>query len=126
MQLVRPSLTYLPGYVTALRRGWSADNARGEAAAREELAKIDEDPQVFVDQLFDPEAKGPPVTLPDGSTVTRLPGFRLCSGMASSADPSAFDGNRELRGYLLTCWATLATAWSPGSVVVATRLWRWA
>jgi len=77
MQLVRPSLTYLPGYVTALRRGWSADNARGEAAAREELAKIDEDPQVFVDQLFDPEAKGPPVTLPDGSTVTRLPGFRL-------------------------------------------------
>jgi predicted acetyltransferase len=77
MQLVRPSLTYLPGYVTALRRGWSADNARGEAAARKELAKIDEDPQVFVDQLFDPEAKGPPVTLPDGSTVTRLPGFRL-------------------------------------------------
>jgi predicted acetyltransferase len=77
MQLVRPSLTYLPGYVTALRSGWSADNARGEAAAREELAKIDEDPQVFVDQLFDPEAKGPPVTLPDGSTVTRLPGFRL-------------------------------------------------
>jgi predicted acetyltransferase len=77
MQLVRPSLTYLPGYVTALRRGWSADNARGKAAAREELAKIDEDPQVFVDQLFDPEAKGPPVTLPDGSTVTRLPGFRL-------------------------------------------------
>jgi predicted acetyltransferase len=77
MQLVSPSLTYLPGYVAALRRGWSADNVRGETAAREELAKIDEDPQAFVEQLFDPEAKGPPVTLPDGSTVTRLPGFRL-------------------------------------------------
>lgn len=77
MQLVWPSSTYLPGYVAALRRGWSADNVRGEAAAREELAKIDKDPQGFVEQLFDPEGKGPPVTLPDGSTVTRIPGFRL-------------------------------------------------
>jgi predicted acetyltransferase len=77
MQLVSPSLAYLPGYVAALRRGWSADTVRGETASREELAKIDQDPLAFVEQLFDPEAKGPPVTLPDGSTVTRLPGFRL-------------------------------------------------
>jgi len=76
LQLVRPSLTYLPGYVAALRSGWSPDNVRGETAAREELAKIDQGPQVFVEQLFDPEAKVARVTLP-GSTVTRLPGFRL-------------------------------------------------
>ena len=77
MQLVSPSLTYLPGYVAALRRGWSPDTVRGETAAREELAKIDQDPQSFVEHLFDPEAKGPPITLPDGSTARRLPGFRL-------------------------------------------------
>lgn len=74
---MRPSLLYLPGYVAALRRGWSADNVRGETAAREELVKIEQDSELFVDQLYDPEGKGPPVTLPDGSMVTRLPGFRL-------------------------------------------------
>ena len=77
LTLVRPSLPCLPGYVAALRRGWSADNVRGETAAREELVKIEQDPELFVDQLFDPEGKGPPVTLPDGSMVARLPGFRF-------------------------------------------------
>lgn len=75
--LVRPSLALLPGYVAALRRGWSPDNVRGPVAAREELAKIDADPESFVRMQVDREAKGPPVTLPDGSTVARIPGYRF-------------------------------------------------
>jgi predicted acetyltransferase len=77
MQLNRPSLAGLPEYAAALRRGWSPDNVRGAAAAREELARIEADAPAFVAQQFDREAKGPPVVLPDGSTVPRLPGYRF-------------------------------------------------
>ncbi|MEO8501345.1 MAG: GNAT family N-acetyltransferase, partial [Vicinamibacteria bacterium] len=38
MELVWPSADRLPGYVAALKRGWSPDNVHGEAAAREQLA----------------------------------------------------------------------------------------
>ena len=37
MELVWPALEYLPGYVDALKRGWSPDNVRGEAATLEDL-----------------------------------------------------------------------------------------
>ena len=76
IELVRPTREHLPGYVDALRRGWSADSARGVVAAHEELTRIDQDAAQFLDSLEDREAKGAPVTLPDGSTVSRLPGFR--------------------------------------------------
>jgi len=76
MDLVVPALAYLDAYADALRRGWSADNVRLEAAAREELARIADDPAAFVASLDDPEAKAGPVTLPDGSQVPRLPGYR--------------------------------------------------
>jgi predicted acetyltransferase len=76
MELVVPALEYLDGYADALRRGWSPDNIRLEAAAREHLAAIAHDPAAFVASLDDPEAKGGPVTFPDGSQVPRLPGFR--------------------------------------------------
>src|SRR5437868_3141966 len=76
MNLVWPSPECLPSYVAALERGWSADNVRGEVAAREELAQVKADPSAFLASLVDPEAKGAPVTLPDGSVVARLPGFR--------------------------------------------------
>ena len=76
MQLVRPKQAHLPSYVAALERGWSADNLRGEAAAREELAQIAADPGTFLATMEDREGKGPPVKLPDGSLVPRLPGFR--------------------------------------------------
>jgi predicted acetyltransferase len=76
LQLVWPAEQYLPGYVAALERGWSADNIRGDAAAREELEKIAKDPALFLDDLVDREAKGGPLTLPDGSSVPRLPGYR--------------------------------------------------
>jgi predicted acetyltransferase len=65
----------LPGYVDALERGWSPDNLRGAARAREQLAHIARDPAAFVASLVDREAAGAPLTLPDGSRVPRLPGY---------------------------------------------------
>src|SRR5437868_1679468 len=76
MQLVRPGPEHLASYVAALERGWSADNERGVEAAREELSHIHADAAAFLASMEDREAKGPPVTLPDGSTARRLPGFR--------------------------------------------------
>lgn len=76
MKLVFPSHEYLPGYVAALKRGWSADNSRGVEAANEELTKIETDSVAFIESMVDLEAKGGPVTLPDGSAVPRLPGYR--------------------------------------------------
>lgn len=75
MELVWPTAAHLPSYVNALERGWSADNVRGAAAAREELERIAQDPAAFIAGLVDREAKGDPVKLPDGSAVRRLPGF---------------------------------------------------
>ncbi|MER2526681.1 MAG: GNAT family N-acetyltransferase [Candidatus Competibacter denitrificans] len=76
MQLVWPTIEYLPAYKAALQSGWSADNVRGAAAAIEELARIERNPQQFLASLVDREARGEPIRLPDGSTVARLPGFR--------------------------------------------------
>src|SRR5205823_3748732 len=76
-QRVVPSLDRLDQYAQALRRGgfWP-DNIRREVSAQEELAKIAADPAAFVATLDDREAKAGPVTLPDGSQVKRLPGYR--------------------------------------------------
>jgi predicted acetyltransferase len=76
LELVKLALEFLPEYKAALKRGWSPDNVREDAATREELEKIATDPAAFVAALDDPEAKGAPIKLPDGSTVPRLPGFR--------------------------------------------------
>ena len=75
MQLVRPATEHLVSYGAALRRGWSPDNIRGAVAAEEQLERIDNDAPAFLASLDDRDAKGPPVTLPDGSEVRRLPGF---------------------------------------------------
>ena len=75
VELQRPSMGALPSYVAALKRGFSPDNIRGKAAADEQLERIAQDAGAFVDMLHDPEARGPRVKLPDGSTVARLPGF---------------------------------------------------
>src|SRR5690349_6346387 len=76
LQLVVPSLAQLDAYAEALGRGWSPDNIRLEEAAREEMAMIAEDPAGFVALLDDREARAGPITLPDGSQVPRLPGYR--------------------------------------------------
>ncbi|MBL8226574.1 MAG: GNAT family N-acetyltransferase [Chromatiales bacterium] len=76
MDLVWPDARLLPHYEHALRQGWCPDNLRPQAAS-EELARIARDPRRFVAEQVDREAKGPPITLPDGSRVDRLPGFCL-------------------------------------------------
>jgi RimJ/RimL family protein N-acetyltransferase len=75
MKLVWPSLAYLPTYVDALNRGWSPDNLRGDAAAREELERIAENAAAFLASLVDLEPTGQ-IALPDGTMVPRLPGYR--------------------------------------------------
>jgi predicted acetyltransferase len=76
IEIVKPALEHLPSYKAALERGWSPDNVRLLEATREQLEAIERDPVEFLADLDDPEAKGPPVTLPDGTKVARLPGFR--------------------------------------------------
>src|SRR4030095_782656 len=76
LELVWPGAAYVASYAAALERGWSPDNIRGEEAAREELADMAQDPEGFFARLVDREAKGPPIELPDGTHVTRLPGYR--------------------------------------------------
>jgi predicted acetyltransferase len=77
VELVRPTLEHLPSYVAALKRGWSADTQRATQAALEELERIERDAPAFVGFLDDREAAGPPITLPNGTQVPRIPGFLL-------------------------------------------------
>ena len=75
MDLVWPAAEHLASYVSALERGWSPDTQR-PATARDELARIARDPAGFLAEQVDRDGRGPPVTLPDGSTVPRLPGYK--------------------------------------------------
>jgi predicted acetyltransferase len=69
MELVRPTEVHLNSYVDALRRGWSV--------YPNELEEISDDPVSFLQRLDDPQGTGRPVTLPDGSSVPRIPGYKL-------------------------------------------------
>jgi predicted acetyltransferase len=75
MILAKPALEHIPSYVSALRRGWSPDNLRRETAG-EELEAIRQSPEAFLSSLDDPEARGGPIRLLDGTFVPRLPSFR--------------------------------------------------
>jgi predicted acetyltransferase len=74
-QLVRPAREHLPSHIAALERGWSPDTQRPEARF-DELEKIARDPDGYLALNIDREAAGPPVKLPDGSFVARLPSIR--------------------------------------------------
>ncbi len=75
VQIVRPEPVHLASYVAALQRGWSPDSTRGADAAQEALARITADPQSLWLTTDDPQGRGPPVTLPDGTQVPRIPGL---------------------------------------------------
>ena len=94
MQLVRPGPEHLTSYVAALEHGWSADNERGIEAAHEELSRIQADAAAFLASMEDREAKGPPVTLPDGSAVQRPRASGAGSGTASSAGAAGCGGSQ--------------------------------
>ena len=96
MKLLVPALPELDQYAEALRRGgFFPDNIRREASAKEELAKIAADPASFVASLDDREGKAGPVTLPDGSKVKRLPGYRRW--IWEDGDDGAFCGQIGFR-----------------------------
>jgi len=46
------------------------------AAGQAEAKRIDTDPGGFLAAQDDPEGRGEPITLPDGSVARRLPGYR--------------------------------------------------
>jgi len=75
IQLIRPGPAHVERYCDALRRGWSADNVRGKAAADEELALLQSDPDSYYERSDDAIGVGL-VTLPDGSQAQRLPWMR--------------------------------------------------
>jgi predicted acetyltransferase len=75
MKLIRPTEEHLPSFIAALEQGWSPDNMRD--ISKEELESVQQNPSLYLENLIDREAKGKPVTLPDGSSVPRLPSYRL-------------------------------------------------
>jgi len=75
-RLLKPDLPLLPAYRAALQRGWSPDNIGLEKTTARELAEIAADPAAFLASLDDPQARGAPIAMPDGSTAPRLPGYR--------------------------------------------------
>jgi RimJ/RimL family protein N-acetyltransferase len=91
LRLVVPGPQHLASYTAALKRGWSADNVRGAAAAAEELQRIGDDPAAFLALMDDPQGLGPPVTLADGSTRPRIPSLRRW--MWEWADDAGHDSN---------------------------------
>lgn len=117
LALVRPGLEYLPSYKAALEKGWSPDNLRLEEAAKEELQKIATDPALFVERMIDLKAEGGPITLPDGSQVQRLPGFRmwlwdgeLCGSIGARWQP----GTNELPEHVLGHVGYAVVPWKRG------------
>ncbi len=74
--LVKPSHALLGQFADALRSGWSPDNLRAATAA-DYLGQIAEDADAFLERQVDRNPRGRTVTLPDGSTAPRLPGYSL-------------------------------------------------
>ena len=95
-RILRPSPALLPGFRSALERGWSADNVRGAVAAQETLARLDSDPASFFQATDDPQAKGPLVTLPDGTQRARIPGLQRWI-WDDDDGPDGFCGQTSLR-----------------------------
>jgi predicted acetyltransferase len=68
-------MEHLDAYCSALPMGWSPDNLRPDAT-QDELAEIAQYPGTFLSRLEDLQGQGPPVILPDASSVPRLPSLK--------------------------------------------------
>lgn len=117
MELVWPRIEHLESYAAALRTGWSPDNTRPEAA-QDELARIAADPVRFIEEQVDIEAKGPPIVLPDGTTVPRLPGYHrwmwdgeFCGSISFRWQP----GTTDLPPYCLGHIGYAVVPWKRGN-----------
>jgi predicted acetyltransferase len=117
MQLVWPAMEHLDSYLDALTRGFAHDNVRGLAASAEEIEQIHDDPRAFLDRIVDPEGKGPPITLPDGRVIKRLPGYRKFMWDGAFAGTVGFrwqPGTPELPSYVLGHIGYSVAAWKRG------------
>jgi len=117
IEIVKPALEHLPSYKAALESGWSPDNVRLLEATREQLAAIEEDPVAFLASLDDPEAKGPPIALPDGTAVARLPSFRrwIWDGEAAGSIGLRWQkGTSELPSHVLGHIGYAVVPWKRG------------
>ena len=61
----RPQAEHLPGYLDALRRGWSP-NTEHVGFDQAAIDRVTRDPQRFIELCDDREAAGGPIELPDG------------------------------------------------------------
>jgi len=117
LQLLKPSLATLPGFVDALERGWSRDNIGLEKTIRADLAWIARDAAGFVASLDDVEARGAPIILPDGSQARRLPGYNrwlwdgeFCGSIGFRWQP----GTSELPPHVLGHMGYAVVPWKRG------------
>jgi predicted acetyltransferase len=76
VKLVTPNEALLPSYIAALERNWTPSNDSASAGARQLLDSILRNPAAFLASLSNPEGKGRPVVLEDGTAVPRLPSCR--------------------------------------------------
>lgn len=104
IELVEPSLDRLSGYVAALKAGWSPNTTRDVSG--QQLAAIGENAGAFVHDLTRREG-GSTVTLGDGSTVPRLPGWVLwiwdgefCGAVNLRFAPGTLDLPPHVSGHL--------------------------
>lgn len=111
MQLVRPAVEHLPAYQAALRRNWSPNTARPQAA-QEDLEHIARDAADFLQWMDDPAGRGPPVTLADGRQVPRIPGLRrwLWADDADLLPPGADPGAAAPQRFI----GVISLRWMPG------------
>jgi len=117
IEIVKPALEHLPSYKAALERDWSPDNVRLLDATREQLAAIAARPAAFVASLDDPEGRQPPLQLPDGSFVQRLPSIRrwVWDGeMAGSIGLRWQKGTAELPPHVLGHIGYAIVPWKSG------------
>lgn len=117
MELVWPANEHLPSYTEALNRGWSPDNVRGEIARVEELRRIAADPDAFLTSLVDRGAQGGPITMPDGTTFARLPGYRRWMWDGEFVGTSGFrwqPGTEALPRYVLGHIGYAVVPWKRG------------
>ncbi len=116
LELVRPAAEHLASYVEALQRGWFPSNARPQSGA-EELEQIARDSSAFLAHHDDPEGKAPPVILPDGTSVTRLPSYRRWMWDGEFAGVIGFrwqPGTVELPPYVLGHIGYSVVPWKRG------------
>ncbi len=115
--LVWPAREHLASYVSALERGWSPDNIRGLEATREQLQAIAADPDAFLAGLVLRSPKDEVITLPDGTRVPRLPGYRrwlwdgeFCGSIGFRWQP----GTSELPPHILGHIGYAVVPWKQG------------